>query len=71
MLEETRDLEKNRTWELVDLPPGKQRVGCNWIFTNKDTPAGKVDRYKAHFVAKGYTQTYGVDYDETFAPWPR
>jgi hypothetical protein len=68
MLEEMRALEKNKTWELVDLPLGKQPVGCKWVFTVKHTPDGKVDRYKARLVAKGYTQTYGIDYDETFAP---
>jgi hypothetical protein len=68
MLEEMRALEKNNTWELVDLPPGKQPVGCKWVFTIKHTPEGKVDRYKARLVAKGYTQTYGIDYEETFAP---
>ncbi|WVZ80038.1 hypothetical protein U9M48_027553 [Paspalum notatum var. saurae] len=68
MLEEMRALEKNKTWELVDLPPGKQPVGCKWVFTIKHTPEGKVERYKARLVAKGYTQTHGIDYDETFAP---
>jgi hypothetical protein len=63
-----RALEKNKTWELVDLPPGKQPVGCKWVFTIKHTPEGKIDRYKARLVAKGYTQTYGIDYEETFAP---
>jgi hypothetical protein len=61
-------LEKNKTWELVQLPEGKKAVGCKWIFTVKHTPEGKVERYKARLVAKGYSQTYGIDYDETFAP---
>ena len=63
-----RALEKNRTWELVNLLQGKQPVRFKWGFTIKNTPEGKVERYKARLMAKGYTQTYGIDYDETFAP---
>ena len=61
-------LKKNQTWELVSLPAGKQPVGCKWVYTVKQTPEGKVDHYKARLIAKGYTQTYGIDYEETFAP---
>ncbi|WVZ64610.1 hypothetical protein U9M48_014105 [Paspalum notatum var. saurae] len=68
MLEEMRALEKNKTWEVVDLPLGKQPIVCKWVFTIKHMQEGKVDRYKARLVAKGYTQTYGSDYDQTFAP---
>ena len=68
MHEELRALDKNRTWELVPLPSGKKTVGCKWVFTVKQNPDGQVERYKARLVAKGYSQTYGIDYDETFAP---
>src|SRR5438270_2731243 len=68
MQEELQALKKNNTWELVTLPAGKRAVGCKWVYTVKQTPEGKVDKYKARLVAKGYSQTYGIDYDETFAP---
>jgi hypothetical protein len=68
MLEEMAALDKNNTWVLTSLPTNKRAVGCKWVFTMKQTPDGKVERYKARLVAKGYSQTYGVDYDETFAP---
>jgi hypothetical protein len=68
MLEELRALEKNKTWDRVKLPPGKKAVTCMWIFTVKQSPEGKVERYKARLVARGYSQTYGIDYDETFTP---
>ena len=68
MKDELNALVKNKTWELVRLPPGKRAVGCKWVFIVKQIPEGKVDRYKSRLVAKGYNQAYGIDYDETFAP---
>jgi hypothetical protein len=68
MMEEMEALDKNNTWVITTLPANKRIVGCKWVFTIKQTPEGRVERYKARLVAKGYSQTYGVDYDETFAP---
>jgi hypothetical protein len=55
MKEEMSALQKNKTWELVQLPRGKKTVGCKWVFTVKQTPEGKVERYKARMVAKDYS----------------
>ncbi|KAI9162582.1 hypothetical protein LWI28_028704 [Acer negundo] len=66
--EEVRALEKNGTWEMSELPKGKNPVGCKWIFTVKHKADGSVERFKARLVAKGFTQSYGIDYEETFAP---
>jgi Reverse transcriptase (RNA-dependent DNA polymerase) len=52
----------------MPLPPGKKAVGCKWVFTVKQNPEGRVERYKARLMAKGDSQTYDIDYDETFAP---
>ena len=68
MDEEMRALMQNQTWEVVDLPKGKKPVGCRWVYTLKCRSDGSLDRYKARLVARGYTQTYGIDYHETFAP---
>ena len=68
MDEEMKALEKNGTWEIVERPGGKKPVGCKWIYTVKHKSDGTIDRYKARLVAKGFTQTYGIDYEETFAP---
>lgn len=66
--EEILALEKNHTWRLTELPPEKKAVGCRWIFTVKHKADGSIERLKARLVAKGYTQSYGIDYQETFAP---
>ncbi|KAK1565704.1 hypothetical protein Q3G72_032922 [Acer saccharum] len=68
VVEEVKALEKNKTWEVSKLPEGKNSVGCKWIFTVKHRADGSVERYKARLVAKGFTQSYGIDYQETFAP---
>lgn len=68
VLEEMRALEKNNTWKMVDLPKDKKTVGCKCVFTVKYKLDGSLEKYKARLVAKGFTQTYGIDYTETFAP---
>src|SRR4051812_42189554 len=67
MLEEMHALKKNGTWELVPRPTDKRTVGCKWVYIVKQTPEGKIDRYKARLVAKSYTKTYGDNYEETFS----
>ena len=66
--EEMGTLEKNKTWEIVERSKGKNIVDRKWIFTLKYKVDGSLERHKARLVAKEYTQTYGVDYQETFAP---
>ena len=68
VMEEMRALEKNGTWKIIDLPSGKHSMGYKWVFTVKHNSDGKIERYKARLVAKGFTQTFGIDYSETFAP---
>jgi len=59
---------ENDTWELVDRPVDKNIVSSKMLFKTKYKADGSVDRYKARLVARGFSQTKGLDYDETFAP---
>ena len=61
-------LELNHTWEVTALPPGKNAIGCKWIYKTKYNPDGAIDRHKDRFVILGCKQKYGEDYTETFAP---
>ncbi|MCO5602991.1 hypothetical protein L7F22_057133 [Adiantum nelumboides] len=67
MNEEMDALYGNETWELVPLPKGKMLIGCRWVYKVKHNSDGSVSTYKVRIVAKGYAQTYGIDYDETFS----
>lgn len=58
-------LEKNHTWRLVSLPKGRKIIGCKWVFTVKYGSTGLVDQYKARLLAKGFTQIYGIDFQDT------
>lgn len=68
VFEEMEALRKNGTWEVVDLPSEKKVVGCKWVFTVKSKADGSIERHKAGLVGKGFIQTYGIDYQETFTP---
>ena len=68
MEEEYNSLIANDTWTLTKLPNGRKPIGSKWIYKLKENADGSIAKHKARLVAKGYTQTYGVDYKETFAP---
>jgi len=63
-------LHKANTWELVTLPLGAKLMGGRWVFAYKWDANGTVTRYKARFVAQGYTQRAGIDYTDVWAPCP-
>ena len=65
---EYKALMENDTWDLVELPEGRQAVGSKWVFKVKHDSCGRIERFKGRLVAKGYSQKYGIDFEETFAP---
>ena len=71
MDEEMNAIERNKTWDLVDLPKGKDVIGVKWVYKTKCNAEGKIERHKARLVVKGYKQQYGRDYEENFAPVAR
>ncbi|GJZ10294.1 retrotransposon protein, putative, ty1-copia subclass [Tanacetum coccineum] len=65
---EMQSIKDNQVWRLVDLPPNCKTVGRKWLFKKKTDMDGNVHTYKDRLVANGFTQTFGVDYKETFSP---
>ena len=68
MREEIDALLKNETWDLVPKPTGCQPVSCKWVYILKGKFDGSIDRFKDRFVARGFSQHQGLDYEETFSP---
>ena len=67
MVEEYDSIVRNSAWEIVPRPKGKSVVGSRWIYKVKQAADGSVEKYKVRFVAHGFSQIEGIDYEETFA----
>ena len=68
---ELENLKAAGIWEIVERPEGINVVDSKWVFRMKKDAKGKVIKWKARLVARGFTQIYGVNYFETFAPVAR
>ena len=68
MKSEMQSMYNNQVWTLIDSPDGIKTIGSKWVFKKKTDMDGKVHTYKARLVTKGFKQSHGIDYDETFLP---
>lgn len=71
MQQELQSLQDCNTWSLVPLPSNKHCIGGKWVFKLKYKSDGTIDRFKARFVAKGFSQVPGLDFGDTYAPTGR
>jgi hypothetical protein len=67
MVEEYQSIMKNDVWKVVPRPEGKSVVTSKWSFKIKHAANASIEKYKARFVVRGFSQKEGIDYDETFA----
>nr|GEU44262.1 hypothetical protein [Tanacetum cinerariifolium] len=65
---EMQSMKDNQVWYLVDLPSNGRTIRCKWLFKKRTDMNGNVHTFKAPLVANGFTETYIVDYGETFSP---
>ena len=68
MVEEMEALHKNETWDIVEFPVGRKCVGSKWFFKKNFNAQGKVEKYKARLVEKGYSQVEGIEFGDIFSP---
>lgn len=66
--DEISSLKENKVWHVVPRPAGRKIINGKWVFKVKGNALGEVERLKARYVAKGFSQVQGLDYDETFSP---
>jgi hypothetical protein len=71
MVEELEALKKNKTWELIDLPKGKNTIGCKWIYSVKQNAEGKVERYKARLVARDIVRLMALTMMRRLHKWQK
>jgi hypothetical protein len=68
MKEEIEALKGNQIWELVPKPKDVRPISCKWVYKIKTRSDGSIERYKARVIAQGFSQQYGLDYEEIFSP---
>ena len=68
MIKEYESIMKNDVWDVVPKPEGKSMVTSIWIYKIKHAADGRIEKYKARFVARAFSQKKGIDYEETFPP---
>ena len=59
---------KSDVWDIVPKPENKSVVSSKWIYKIKHVSYGSIEKYKAIFVARGFSQKEGIDYQETCFP---
>ena len=68
MLDELRSLSEHGVFELCELPAGCRPLPAKWVLKIKRGAQGKIERFKARYVATGFEQVCGSDFFETWAP---
>jgi len=71
MVEEYNSIFRNSVWDAVSRPEDKLVVISHWLYKVKQAAYGSVEKHKVIFVACGFSQVEGIDYDESFAPVSR
>ena len=71
MDDEMNSLQEKKVIEIVDRPENRKVISCKWVYRIKRDSKGNINRYKARLVARGFTQVYGLDYMDTYAPVTR
>jgi hypothetical protein len=66
MTEKYQSIMKNDVWDIVLRPEGNSVVPSKWIYKIKHVDDGSVEKYKARFVARGFSHVEGIYYEETF-----
>jgi hypothetical protein len=55
-------------WHFESVPPGRKQTDARWLFDIKRNQDGSIKKYKACYIVRGFSQIFGQDYHDTWAP---